>query len=217
MYPLQFSTKLGNSNTYRNNVPSVSQRIVPLSSTYIVKNDTSINSSLQAQSLRPSTIDSNIKNNAKPKTMLWGEPIWFLFHTLAQKVKEDAFPEIRKELFQVIITICDNLPCPDCANHAMQYMKGINFHVIQTKKDLIDMLFQFHNSVNARKGYPAFLYADLESKYTLANTIPIIQNFMKHFNKPNYSGRVGVNNFHKSRAVSYLTTWFSNNIKYFDP
>lgn len=165
----------------------------------------------------PSTIQSNIKDPTKPKTMAWGEPIWFLFHTLAQKVKEDTFPEIRKELLHVIISICNNLPCPDCANHATQYMNSINMNTIQTKKDLIQMLFQFHNTVNSRKGYPVFPYSELEPKYSMALTVPIVKYFMQTFDKPNYSGRVGVNNFHKTRTIMNLKTWFSTKLSYFDP
>ena len=63
----------------------------------------------------------------KPKTMLWGEPTWFLFHTLAEKVKPKDFPKIRESFIHIILRICSNLPCPDCANHALQYMNGINF------------------------------------------------------------------------------------------
>jgi Erv1 / Alr family len=209
MFQMQFSTKTSKTQN------AAMQQMRPLTNVNVNtmnRNPYTVSSAVAA----PSNINSIIKDPSKPKTMQWGEPTWFLFHTLAQKVKEDTFPEIRKELLTVITTICNNLPCPDCANHATQYINSLNLNTIQTKKDLINMLFVFHNTVNARKGYPAFLYADLEPKYSLAITVPIVQHFMKHFDKSNYSGRVGINNFHKTRAVAFLKSWFSTKLIYFD-
>jgi hypothetical protein len=85
-------------------------------------------------------------DTTKPKKMKWGEPTWYLFHALAEKVKEDRFQAIRGELLNTIYVICKNLPCPLCANHATQYMNAINFNTIQTKKDLIDL--PSHHSKN---------------------------------------------------------------------
>jgi hypothetical protein len=158
-----------------------------------------------------------IEDPVKSKKLLWGEPIWYLFHTLAQKVHEDTFPEIRQELLTIISTICNNLPCPDCANHATRYINSLNLNTIQTKRDLINMLYQFHNSVNARKNLQQFPYADLEPKYSAAVTVNIIQYFMQAFNKPNYSGRISVNNFHKTRFIAQLKVFFSTKLTYFDP
>jgi len=149
------------------------------------------------------------------KPMKWGEPTWYLFHTLAEKVKEEHFQEIRKELLDVIYTICVNLPCPTCAVHAAQHMNGINFNTIQTKQQLKDMLFSFHNTVNARKQFPLFDYADLDTKYSAANTIIIIQNFMMHFQDKHSSIRMIANDLHRSRIANILKKWFNENIQYF--
>ena len=165
---------------------------------------------------KPATIDSNIKNE-QPRKMVWGEPTWFLFHVLAQKVKESSFPIIRKELIDVIVQICNNLPCPDCANHATQYMRNVNFELIRTKQDLMQLLYEFHNSVNTRKGLPLFPYADLEPKYSRAITVAILQHFMAHFDKKSYSARISTNNFHKSRSITFLKKWFTTHLNDFDP
>ena len=85
-----------------------------------------------------------------PKKVKWGEPTWFLLHTLSVKVKESEFKNIRVELLNQIYAICTNLPCPDCANHAKNYLDGINFNTIQTKEDLKMLLYTFHNNVNKR-------------------------------------------------------------------
>ena len=37
--------------------------------------------------------------------LLWGQSTWFLFHTLAEKVKDEEFSTIKLELIGLLITI----------------------------------------------------------------------------------------------------------------
>jgi hypothetical protein len=150
------------------------------------------------------------------KKMKWGEPTWFLFHTLAEKIKDEYFQTIRLDLMNTIFTICKNLPCPDCANHATEYMKKINFASIKTKQDLKLLLFQFHNVVNQKKHFPLFSVNELDAKYSCANTINIIQNFMYYFQDKNHSIRMIANDIHRSRIAEQLKTWFNSNMQYFN-
>jgi len=150
------------------------------------------------------------------KKMRWGEPTWFLFHTLAHKIKDEYFHEKKADILNTISLICANLPCPNCANHATEYMKRINIYAIQTKEDLKNMLFQFHNSVNQRKGFPLFSINDLESKYSPANTFNIIKNFMYFFQDKHFSVRMIANDLHRARITENLKQWFNDNINYFD-
>ena len=150
------------------------------------------------------------------KKMEWGEPTWFLFHTLAEKVKEEYFQSIRYELLNTIVIICKNLPCPDCANHATEYMKKVDFNSIRSKQDLKLMLFQFHNVVNQKKQFPLFSVIDLDSKYSNANLVNIIQLFMFHFQDKQRSVRMIANDLYRSRVADQLKIWFNNNICYFN-
>lgn len=145
----------------------------------------------------------------------WGEPTWFLFHSLSCKVREESFPIIRIELLNNIYAICSNLPCPDCANHAKTYLDGINFNTIKTKEDLKKLLFNFHNSVNVRKGYPLFDYSELDSKYNLAITNNIIINFMTHFSDKSRSIKLLATDLHRSLLCDLLKKWFNSNIQHF--
>jgi hypothetical protein len=150
-------------------------------------------------------------------TMTWGPPTWLLLHTLAQKVKDDAYPLIRQELNDLVIRICTNLPCPMCANHAMEYLQKINFNAIQTKKDLKDLIFQFHNAVNLRKSYAPFSYAQLDAKYNTAITQNVVQHFLASFQQSHNNGaQINVNTFSKNRAIQYMQSWFRKNLQYFD-
>ena len=150
------------------------------------------------------------------KKVKWGEPTWFLFHTLSVKIKESHFNMIRAQLLNNIYAICVNLPCPDCANHAKTYLDGINFNTIQTKSDLKKFLYTFHNIVNKRKGYPMFPYEEVDGKYSMANTTRIIQNFMAHFSDRNRSIKLLATDMYRQRLCETLKDWFNSNISSFD-
>ena len=167
----------------------------------------------QLPSLEISTI---IQQQDPPKKVKWGEPTWYLLHTLSIKVKDSEFKHIRIDLLNRIYAICINLPCPDCANHAKIYLDNINFNTIQTKEHLKVFLYNFHNDVNRRKGYPFFPYDKLDEKYSLAITNNIIRNFMVHFSDRNRSLKLLAGDLHRSQLCISLRKWFNDNINYFD-
>lgn len=152
----------------------------------------------------------------RTKSMKWGEPTWFLFHTLSYKIKDEYFVIIREDLLNLIYTICSNLPCPDCATHASSYLKSVNFNSIQSKEQFKKMLFLFHNTVNKRKGYEIFPYEDFDEKYSKANTVNIIQNFINHFKNKHSSIHMIANDLHRNRIVNTLIEWFKSNLQYFE-
>lgn len=152
------------------------------------------------------------------KKVIWGPPIWFMLHTVAHKVKEDKFQEIRKQLLELIYAVCTNLPCPECSGHAKSYLDAINFNTIQKKEDLKRMLFEFHNAVNLRKGYAKFDYTELDEKYSKAITNSILQNFMSHFqDRPHRSIKLIATDLHRALISNKMKEWFNANIHYFDP
>lgn len=145
----------------------------------------------------------------------WGEPTWFLLHTLSVKVKDSEFSRIRQDLLNRIYAICTNLPCPTCAEHAKSYLDGINFNAIQTKEDLKRMLHAFHNTVNERKGYPIFPYDEVDAKYSLAITNNIIINFMKHYSDRNHNIKLVAGDMMRFQLCDVLKKWFNSNIRAF--
>jgi hypothetical protein len=145
----------------------------------------------------------------------WGEPFWNLFHVLAEKINESYFYSLRMGLLNIIYTICSNLPCPDCTRHAVLYLNSINFNNINTKKELKDMLFNFHNNVNARKQYPLFPRHLLDEKYSCMNVATTINAFLQEFSKKQKSFQLIADNMHRKQQISNLQKWFQDNIKYF--
>ena len=172
-----------------------------------------INNKNITQKTSTQEIEQSPQTGKKP--MKWGEPTWFFFHTIAEKVIEQNFPKIRAELLNHIYLICSNLPCPICSEHAMKYISSINFSNIETKQQLKDFFFNFHNIVNNQKGYPLFKYEDLDSKYSKANTVNIIYNFVSNYQDKSPSIHMIANDIYRKNIITKLKKWFNVNIQNF--
>ena len=82
----------------------------------------------------------------------WGIPTWYFMHTYAEKINPNYYKNNKIECFNIIRTICYNLPCPYCREHAISYLRRVPTGSIDTKEKLKNFLWQFHNSVNKRTG-----------------------------------------------------------------
>jgi hypothetical protein len=148
--------------------------------------------------------------------MKWGEPTWTLFHVLAEKIRPEYFHQIRFDLLNIITSICANLQCPDCANHATTYMNTINLNLIQTKEHLRTMLHSFHNSVNARKNVPQFVPESLDI-YKNMPLIQVLHRFMYYFElKYTTNMRMIPNGFARTLQAKKLKEWFNLNFGAFE-
>ena len=74
----------------------------------------------------------------------WGPPTWILLHAIAEKINESFFPDISVQLFQIISQICKNLPCPECATHATEFLNSVKMNTIQTKHNSKQGGYQVH-------------------------------------------------------------------------
>lgn len=144
----------------------------------------------------------------------WGPPTWMFLHTLATKIKEDSFPLIGNKLVLSIMSICYHLPCPECSQHAKKFWSNVKIGNIQTKNDLINILFVFHNLVNKRKGYPPFNNNNLHY-YNSRNLIHTFNQFSRNFNT---KGNISLINesFHRNIMMTALRKWMMGNIVHFD-
>ena len=140
----------------------------------------------------------------------WGPPVWALFHTMAEKINESLFPDISIHLFQIIMNICKNLPCPECAAHATTFLNSVNMNTIQTKQNFKMMLFVFHNKVNARKKKPVFDVANLD-KYATGNLHAIYMNFVSEYTKSQGNFKLMSDTSARKRITASLSTWFNQN------
>jgi hypothetical protein len=146
---------------------------------------------------------------------VWGPCVWYLFHTLAYKAVPENFNEIKDELILYIQRICANLPCPECTQHATEYMKAHAriLSLITTKDQLHYFLVDFHNAVNMRKKKPKFTYEEANEKYKLAKTYEVVQYFFKIYGERSSGGNLKMftNGFQKQILLSEFSAWMVRN------
>ena len=150
---------------------------------------------------------------------VWGPCVWYLFHTLAFKIVPENFAEIKTELIQYIQRICANLPCPECTQHAIEYMAK-NSRVISqitTKEQFQYFLIDFHNTVNARKQKPKFTYEQADEKYKRAKTSDVVQYFFQIYGERSNGGNLKMftNGFQKQLLLSDFSGWMVRNYSKF--
>lgn len=170
----------------------------------------------QSNSSTATTIAQISKPRDKPTRLEWGTPIWTLFHTLIHKIKEIHYNEKSAELLTIIKIISANLPCPICTEHATKYLSSINSLSLKTKEDMKLMLFQFHNTVNERKGYTKFPLSELDSRYDNANTMNVINNFIISYRKKSRNLQLIALEMSKKKALEFVTKWLRDNIHIFE-
>jgi len=143
----------------------------------------------------------------------WGPPTWIFIHTLVAKIKEEQFSVVAQQVISHIIQICLFLPCPECSVHAKQFWANVNIKNIQTKQDLVNLLFVFHNSVNKRRNVKPFKYVDLQYYNTL-KLIETFNNFARNFNT-NGNMKLINESFHRSRLLQSIRGWLMVNLSNF--
>ena len=148
----------------------------------------------------------------------WGNAIWFLFHTLAEKIKpEEATTAELNILLSHITSICNNLPCPDCQQHARQTMLLANHNSITTSKEtLIHFLWQFHNEVNKRTKAPFYPKESLEL-YKRAKTAEVIRHFIKIMSSTSNNAKTMLYGFHRQMYIKTFVDYIKANLHKYNP
>ena len=145
----------------------------------------------------------------------WGPPTWILLHAIAEKINESFFPDISVQLFQIISQICKNLPCPECAAHATQFLNSVKMNTIQTKHNFKMMLFSFHNKVNFRKKKPMFDVAGLD-KYKTVNLHVAFTIFVGEYTRQQGNFKLMTDASIRKRVVQTTAQWFNQNYSKFN-
>ena len=146
--------------------------------------------------------------------MYWGPSTWLFMHTLAAKLKDSSFPVVGPQLIHVFIKICNNLPCPECAQHSKLFWSKVKTNNIKNKNDIINLLFVFHNIVNQKKNNKPFRYENLRY-YETKNVIETYNTFSKNFNTRGNMNLIN-ESFHRNMMLTSLKTWMMSNINHFD-
>ena len=218
-----YNTSSANDNAHHNNnANNISliftstkrkQSNIPKGINLNVSNMQNYTKTYKSAKIQSSNVDVNVNENRKK--IRWGEPFWIFFHILAEKVKEESFASIRKDLLSIIYVICSNLPCPDCSSHAIAYLNGINFNNLKTKEDLRYALYNFHNAVNIRTRAPLFSKVELESKYKRGVLPKSYEVFMYYFKMKHNNIRLMTDDLHRHKLSTTIDEWFQKNHMHF--
>lgn len=117
-------------------------------------------------------------------TKYWAPCTWTLFHTLVEKSINNNLYTIQF-IKRIIKTICYNLPCPECTEHAREHIKSdYAFNNISTLNALKLWLFNFHNKLNREKNTPEFKLKQLDkyNNYKLSEVIYLWSKYYKIYN-----------------------------------
>jgi len=144
---------------------------------------------------------------------VWGPPIWTFLHTLIENVRNDYFLNLKHNLFIIIQRICNFLPCPECSQHATNFLKKIDINKIKTKAEFRNLMYLFHNVVNKKKNKPMFNVNSL-IKYSFTNIVNAFINFTKVYNTKGNMNFL-MESFQRTLVVKDVRNWLYSNIKFF--
>ena len=200
------------------NLRSISQPNKSNQSNVIMKINNSKRVSMNLTNVQKPNVINQVQyiTNTKNPDMTWGAPVWSFLHTIAEKIKEEDFDNLKGELFEIIVKVCSNLPCPECTRHATEYMKKINFNKITCKRELKLMLYTFHNSVNQNKNFKEFPLLELDEKYASVNTIEVFNKFAINLEYKRPYVHVILGESQRKSTVKKIKQWLIDNLHIFN-
>ena len=141
---------------------------------------------------------------------LWGNACWYLFHSLAYKIKPERI-DLIKPIISAIKNVCSNLPCPDCSNDATYLLSSLRENSIKSKDDLIHALWMFHNKINKKLGVKHFTLEESNKLYNKANLKNILINFNKVMNYNISNSRMMLYTMSKRNAINNMNNLILSN------
>ena len=140
---------------------------------------------------------SKIKIYTK-KNLPWAYATWHLFHIIPARISDNNFRLHKELILKFISHCCNKLPCPYCKKHAQNYIRRYTLARINTKQQLEEYLFNFHN--NAHR-VPRHVKRDaVLPQYKTMNIQMVFKKFEQTFFQSFIGGR-------------YFSDWIRNDFK----
>lgn len=149
----------------------------------------------------------------------WGNAAWFIFHTLSEKLKDEYnTPNTITELRNILISICFNLPCPVCSEHAKNKINQVNLNEISSKDILKHFFYELHNTINVDLNKPIYSRDDFEDRYGRANTRAIVSYFIQVFRRINSGNfKMMMTKMNTESCIESLISYLNENAYKFNP
>ena len=141
----------------------------------------------------------------------WAMPTWIFLHTLAAQIPEERYQVIKEDLLYKIKSLMSVLPCPDCANHATEAMAKIHLKHVQTKAAFKQVMWKFHNSVNARIGKRLFHELEL-GIYEKCHLGTVYAIFFNEFTKPVHNSKLMMDVMARNGVMRKFHAWMISTV-----
>lgn len=142
---------------------------------------------------------------------VWGPATWYFLHCSVLKISDDLTKSQFEELKQIISSIFTNLPCPNCAKHAVSLMNSTNFKHINNIQSLRLYMFQFHNKVNETLNKPQMKYEDHVVLYNNMNFELVVKNLFTIYNNMNTGVTMMLYSFHRTNLLKEIDRFLRKN------
>jgi len=139
---------------------------------------------------------------------IWGPSIWNLFHGISYNQTSDKYEDIQNAI-NIIVTVCYNLPCPICSQHAKVHLAKYSLTKINTRSKLKQFVYVFHNAVNKDLQKPQFpqeglvIYETMDFNSILNQFFYVIKNIR--------TAGLTLYSFHREDIINRLRKYFIDN------
>ena len=146
---------------------------------------------------------------------VWGPAVWRLFHTLSERINENAYNVLAPQLFNLFVRICKFLPCPECSTDASNFLAKIKLSDMKNKTVFKNTFYLFHNYVNAKKRKPLFNYGNMNI-YNHYRIVDVVNNFITNYHTKG-NMKLLTESFQRKLIIADFKKWFSYSINAFIP
>jgi len=127
-----------------------------------------------------------------PESDHWGPVLWTILHALAEKsgkiVARSFRDDERRQWINMIQILPKMIPCAMCRAHAEEWIAAHPILILKNLPDdelhnwLVDWVYTFHESVNARAEKPSFdktLLAATYGSISIAGALRVLKPFIE--------------------------------------
>jgi hypothetical protein len=115
------------------------------------------------QQMYNSRYEENYQVNPFDKK-IWGPKLWEVMHTFSFSYPPNPSNIEKQAAFNFYTSLAPLIPCKTCSQHCLEYVRT-HPPTLNSKDNLIDWVFNFHNEVNKRLGKRMYTKRELFERY----------------------------------------------------
>lgn len=146
-------------------------------------------------------------------TKTWGPITWYFLHSFLEKIPDDIYQREKVTIINYILSICSNLPCESCTEHATTYLKPrLRVQYFNNISSLKTFMYNFHNEVNKRTKKPIFTDFNI---YKRSKFIKIYELFRQTFLQNTVLSRKYNGTMFRKHIIKNIDNFVNKYINYF--